>query len=91
VMASDGYPGDYQKGHPIRGLEQAAEVPGVKVFHAGTSEVDGQIVTAGGRVLGVTALGDSIAEAKLQAYTAVKCIRWAGAWCRKDIADKAIG
>ena len=91
VMASDGYPGDYQKGHPIRGLEQAAEVPGVKVFHAGTSEVDGQTVTAGGRVLGVTALGDSIAEAKLQAYTAVKCIRWAGAWCRKDIADKAIG
>jgi phosphoribosylamine---glycine ligase len=91
VMASDGYPGDYQKGHPIRGLDQAAEVPGVKVFHAGTSEVDGQIVTAGGRVLGVTALGDSIAEAKLQAYTAVKCIRWAGAWCRKDIADKAIG
>jgi phosphoribosylamine--glycine ligase len=91
VMASDGYPGDYQKGHPIRGLDQAAEVPGVKVFHAGTSEVDGQTVTAGGRVLGVTALGDSIAEAKLQAYTAVKCIRWAGAWCRKDIADKAIG
>ncbi len=91
VMASEGYPGDYQKGHPIRGLEQAAELPDVKVFHAGTSEVDGQIVTAGGRVLGVTALGNSIAEAKLQAYTAVKCIRWSGAWCRKDIADKAIG
>ena len=52
---------------------------------------DGQVVTAGGRVLGVTALGDSIAQAKLQAYTAVKCIRWPGAWCRKDISDKAMG
>jgi phosphoribosylamine--glycine ligase len=51
---------------------------------------NGQIVTTGGRELGVTALGDSIAQAKLQAYTAVKCIRWSGAWCRKDIADKAI-
>jgi len=69
---------------------RAAEIPGVKVFHAGTAEVDGQIVTTGGRVLGVTARGDSIAEAKLQAYTAVKCIRWQGAWCRKDISDKAI-
>jgi phosphoribosylamine---glycine ligase len=90
VMASEGYPGDYQKDHPIRGLEQAAELPDVKVFHAGTREDNGRIVTAGGRVLGVTAVGDSIAQAKLQAYTAVKCIRWSGAWCRKDIADKAI-
>ncbi len=90
VMASEGYPGSYEKGKPIRGLERAAEIPGVKVFHAGTAEVDGQIVTTGGRVLGVTARGDSIAEAKLQAYTAVKCIRWQGAWCRKDISDKAI-
>jgi phosphoribosylamine---glycine ligase len=90
VMASEGYPGDYQKGHPIRGLEQAAELPDVKVFHAGTREDNGRIVTAGGRVLGVTAVGDSIAQAKLQAYTAVKCIRWSGAWCRKDIADQAI-
>jgi phosphoribosylamine---glycine ligase len=62
----------------------------VKVFHSGTKLVDGQVVTAGGRVLTVTALGDSIATAKLQAYRAVKCIRWPGAWCRKDIADKAI-
>jgi phosphoribosylamine--glycine ligase len=52
--------------------------------------VDGQVVTAGGRVLAVTALGESIAAAKLQAYRAVKCIRWQGAWCRKDIADKAM-
>jgi len=90
VMASEGYPGEYAKGHPIRGLEEAARVPGVKVFHAGTKKVDGATVTAGGRVLGVTALGENIARAKLQAYTAVKCIRWTGAWCRKDIADKAM-
>jgi phosphoribosylamine--glycine ligase len=90
VMASEGYPGDYKKGLPIRGLDEAAAVEGVKVFHSGTQVVDGQVVTAGGRVLAVTALGDSIATAKLQAYTAVKCIRWPGAWCRKDIADKAM-
>jgi phosphoribosylamine---glycine ligase len=90
VMASEGYPGEYQKGRPIRGLEEAAAIADVKVFHSGTQVVDGQVVTAGGRVLSVTALGDSIASAKLQAYTAVKCIRWQGAWCRKDIADKAM-
>jgi phosphoribosylamine---glycine ligase len=89
VMASEGYPGIYAKGRPIRGLEQAAEVPDVKVFHAGTTLSDGQVVTSGGRVLGVTGMGPSIAAAKLQAYTAVKCIRWDGAWCRKDISDKA--
>ncbi len=90
VMASDGYPGDYEKGHAIRGLDEAASMPNVKVFHAGTSMVDGQVVNAGGRVLGVTAVGDSVAKAKLAAYGAVKAIRWQGAWCRKDISDKAI-
>ena len=90
VMASEGYPGDYVKGHPIRGLNEAAQLPGVKVFHAGTREVDGEIVTSGGRVLGVTAVANTVAGAKLQAYRAVKCIRWKGAWCRKDISDKAI-
>ncbi|MBC7350944.1 MAG: phosphoribosylamine--glycine ligase [Thermogutta sp.] len=90
VMASEGYPGSYQKGFPIRGLDEAARLPDVKVFHAGTAIKDGDIVTAGGRVLGVTALGENIARAKYQAYAAVKCIRWQGAWCRKDIADKAI-
>ena len=89
VMASEGYPEGYAKGLPIRGLDEAARVPDVKVFHAGTSLKGGQTVTAGGRVLGVTAMGESIAKAKLQAYTAVKCIRWDGAWCRKDISDKA--
>jgi phosphoribosylamine--glycine ligase len=90
VMASDGYPGSYEKGYPIRGLAKAGELEDVKVFHAGT-KIDGdQVVTTGGRVLGVTALGNSISAAKLQAYTAVKCIRWPGAWCRKDISDKAL-
>jgi len=91
VMASEGYPGSYTKGHPIRGLDEAVKLPDVKVFHAGTKEQDGQVVTAGGRVLNVTALGPTIAEAKLNAYTAVKRIRWSGAWCRKDISDKALG
>ncbi|HZZ73353.1 MAG TPA: phosphoribosylamine--glycine ligase [Pirellulales bacterium] len=90
VMASEGYPGKYEVGRPIRGLEEAAAVPDVKVFHAGTATANGHVVTNGGRVLGVTALGESIANAKLQAYTAVKQIRWDGAWCRKDISDKAL-
>jgi phosphoribosylamine--glycine ligase len=90
VMASDGYPGKYERGVPIRGLDEAAKVADVKVFHAGTATSGGQIVTDGGRVLGVTALGSSISAAKLQAYTAVKCIRFAGGWCRKDISDKAL-
>lgn len=90
VMASQGYPGEYATGHPIRGLEDADVLPDVKVFHAGTATRLGQVVTAGGRVLNVTALGDNIAKAKLNAYRAVKCIRWSGAWCRKDISDKAM-
>ncbi len=92
VMASEGYPGDYEKNLPIRGLEAAAEVENVKVFHAGTLLDDaGRVLTNGGRVLGVTGLGNTVAGAKLQAYKAVKCIRWPGAWCRKDISDKAQG
>jgi phosphoribosylamine--glycine ligase len=90
VMASQGYPAEYAKGDPIRGLGDADLLPDVKVFHAGTAMANGHVVTAGGRVLNVTALGDSIAKAKLNAYRAVKCIRWPGAWCRKDISDKAM-
>lgn len=90
VMAAQGYPGDYPRGDVIRGLNEAAEVPDAKVFHAGTQLKDGQVVTNGGRVLGVTALGDDLSQAKLRAYQAVKCIRWDGAWCRKDISDKAL-
>ncbi len=89
VMASEGYPRSYEKGHPLRGLADADHLEDVKVFHAGTQKSGDQIVNSGGRVLGVTALGDDIAAAKLRAYQAVKCIRWDGAWCRKDISDKA--
>ncbi len=90
VMAADGYPNQVRKGDIIRGLDDAAAIPDVKVFHGGTQLRDGQVTTSGGRVLTVTALGDSVPQAKLNAYRAVKAIRWDGAWCRKDIADSAI-
>jgi phosphoribosylamine--glycine ligase len=90
VMASDGYPGEYERGKAIRGLAEAAQVENVKVFHAGTAMAGQQVITNGGRVLGITALGGSVAAAKLQAYRAVKQIRWDGAWCRKDIGDRAL-
>ncbi|MFQ5730437.1 MAG: phosphoribosylamine--glycine ligase [Planctomycetaceae bacterium] len=89
VMASEGYPGKYETGRPIRGLSEAGRLPDVKVFHAGTIRHGNEVVTNGGRVLGVTALGRNISDAKLRAYQAVKLIRWNGAWCRKDISDKA--
>ncbi len=89
VMASEGYPGKISTGHPIRGLDAAAALPDVKVFHAGTAMQKGQVVNTGGRVLGVTSLGDTVSDAKRKAYEAVRCIRWQGAWCRKDISDKA--
>mgnify|MGYP006177408719 CR=1 FL=1 len=88
VMTSGGYPGSYATGMPIHGLSPNENMTAT-VFHAGTVRRAHDIVTAGGRVLGVTALGDTISSAKLQAYSAVKCIRWPGAWCRKDISDKA--
>ena len=89
-MASEGYPGEYEKGRVISGLDKADAIADVKVFHAGTQVKDDHVVTSGGRVLGVTALGNSISGAKLQAYKAVKEIRWPGAWCRKDISDRAL-
>ena len=88
VMASEGYPGDYQKGRPIRGLDES-QPDNIKVFHAGTKVAGESVVTDGGRVLGVTALGEDLSAAKQNAYTAVRGIRWEGAWCRKDISDKA--
>jgi len=90
VMAAEGYPGTVQRGRPIRGLAAAAAVPGVEVFHAATASRAGEVVTDGGRVLAVTASGPTLARAKLQAYTAVRAIRWPGAWCRKDIADRGL-
>jgi phosphoribosylamine--glycine ligase len=90
VMAAEGYPGRVKTGQPIRGLEAAAAIEGVEVFQAATRLEDGRSVTAGGRVLAVTASDTSLARAKLRAYTAVKAIRWPGGWCRKDIADKGL-
>jgi phosphoribosylamine--glycine ligase len=90
VMASGGYPGSYEKGKVITGLEQAQEDEDVVVFHAGTKEIDGQVVTSGGRVLGVTAVGSTIAKAQKKAYQAVEKISFEGAYYRHDIADKAI-
>lgn len=90
VIASGGYPDEYEKGIVINGLDDAAKIKDVMVFHAGTAEKDGKIVTAGGRVLGVTALGDTVAEAKAKAYHAVDLISFERAYCRRDIADKAI-
>lgn len=89
IMASGGYPGNYPKGRIITGLDAANKLPGTKVFHAGTALKDGQIVTNGGRVLGVTALGKDLRAAKAAAYAAVECIQFEGAHFRRDIAAKA--
>ncbi len=90
VMSSGGYPGDYKKGLEITGIDEANAVEGVKVFHAGTAMKNGKLVTNGGRVLGVTAIGDSIADAQERAYGAVTKVQWDGAYWRNDIADKAL-
>jgi phosphoribosylamine--glycine ligase len=90
VMCSGGYPGKYSTGKPIYGIEEAEKLPDVKVFHAGTKiDERDRLVTDGGRVLGVTALGKDLAAAKAQAYKAVKFIDFAGMHFRTDIADKA--
>jgi len=90
VMASGGYPGNYPKGLPISGLAEASRVPDAFVFHAGTAMKDGTIVTAGGRVLGVTARGETMAEAIKTAYNAVDAIHWDGVHFRRDIAYRAV-
>jgi phosphoribosylamine--glycine ligase len=90
VMASDGYPGNYPKGKVITGLDAANALPATKVFHAGTALNDGQVVTNGGRVLGVTALGKDLKVAQAAAYTAVDKIHFDGAQFRRDIAAKAM-
>ena len=90
VMAAKGYPGDYPKGDIITGIEVASKLDGVTVFHAGTSEKDGQIITAGGRVLGVTGLGNGVVDAIKKAYTGVDKISWRGVQYRKDIGKKAL-
>ena len=89
VMASGGYPGEYRKGYPISGLEEAART-GAKVFHAGTAFKDGKIVNAGGRVLGVTARGADVHQAIANAYRAVDCIHWQDCFARRDIGYRAL-
>jgi phosphoribosylamine--glycine ligase len=90
-MASGGYPGSYSKGKVITGIEAANARPHTKVFHAGTAMKDGQIVTNGGRVLGVTALGQDLKSAQQAAYAAVEKVHFDGAHFRRDIASKAWG
>ncbi len=90
VMASKGYPGPYEKGHVITGLEEAAALPGITLFHAGTERRGSDIVAVGGRVLNVTATGPTIAEAQARAYAAVAKIQWQGAFYRHDIGWRAL-
>jgi phosphoribosylamine---glycine ligase len=90
VMASGGYPGKFETGRPIAGLDEVSRMADVKVFHGGTKLDSGRVVTDGGRVLGVTALGDTLADAKKRAYEAVQKITFKGAHYRTDIADKAL-
>jgi phosphoribosylamine---glycine ligase len=89
VLASMGYPGKYEAGKIVSGLEDVAKMEGVQVFHAGTKLADGKIVTAGGRVLAVTALGSTIAKARDRAYEAVSVIQFDGCHYRRDIALNA--
>ncbi len=92
VLAAEGYPGRYAKDTPINGVENADAIEDVMVFHAGTAlDKDGQLVSNGGRVLGVTALGDTVEDAQKLAYKAVDLIDWPKGFCRRDIGWRAIG
>jgi phosphoribosylamine--glycine ligase len=90
IMASKGYPGAYEKGVPISGLEEAGRLPNTKVFHAGTANSNAGVVTSGGRVLGVTAWAEDLASARGAAYKAVDLIRFPGSQYRRDIGAKAL-
>jgi phosphoribosylamine--glycine ligase len=90
VMAAKGYPGDYAKGTRIEGLDDAAKVEGVEIFHAGTVSKDGHILANGGRVLNVCALGKTVTEAQQRAYEAIDRIQWPEGFCRRDIGWQAV-
>jgi len=91
VMAAQGYPGSYAKGSEIRGLEAASQVPGVQVFHAGTARRDdGALIATGGRVLGISATGKTLRDARDAAYAAVDQLDWPGGFCRRDIGWRAL-
>ena len=90
VMAAKGYPGDYKKGTRIEGLDDAAKIEGVEIFHAGTVAKDGAILANGGRVLNVCAMGKTVLEAQQRAYQAVDRVKWPDGFCRRDIAWQAV-
>ena len=90
VMAAGGYPGAYEKGQVISGLEAGAQVPDTKLFHAGATRRGDETVTSGGRVLCVTALGETVSQAQARAYQALDQIHWQDAYCRRDIVHRAI-
>jgi phosphoribosylamine---glycine ligase len=90
VMAAKGYPGSYAKGSVIEGLDAAAAVEGVEIFHAGTKAEGGRILANGGRVLNVCALGKTVGEAQARAYQAIDRIKWAEGFCRRDIGFRAV-
>ncbi|MGZ5917589.1 MAG: phosphoribosylamine--glycine ligase, partial [Methyloceanibacter sp.] len=90
VMAAAGYPGSYEKGTDIKGLDKAGADPDVQIFHAGTKRDGARIVADGGRVLGVTARGKDIREVQARAYAAVDKIDWPGGFCRRDIGWRAV-
>lgn len=90
VMAANGYPGSYEKGSEIKGIDEANTLEDVVVFHAGTKAEDGKLLATGGRVLGVTATGTTVTEAQAKAYQAVDAIDWPGGFCRRDIGWRAI-
>jgi phosphoribosylamine--glycine ligase len=90
VMAAQGYPGDYRRGSVIEGLDAAAGIEGVEIFHAGTRADGGKVLANGGRVLNVSALGRTVREAQARAYRAVDLIRWPEGFCRRDIGWQAV-
>ncbi len=89
-MAAKGYPGDYQRGSVIEGLDEAAKVEGAEVFHAGTKADGNKVLANGGRVLNVSALGKTVGAAQARAYQAVDRIRWPEGFCRRDIGWQAV-
>ena len=90
VMAAKGYPGNYKKGTRIDGLDDAAKIEGVEIFHAGTVAKDGAILANGGRVLNVCAVGKTVRESQARAYQAIDRINWPDGFCRRDIAWQAV-
>jgi phosphoribosylamine---glycine ligase len=91
VMAAEGYPGEPRQGTEIKGLDRAAALPGVTVFHAGTKTDGGRLLAKGGRVLNISAVGSTVAEARARAYAAVDAVDWPEGFCRRDIAWRALG